>query len=302
VNYAAPHPLDARKNGRSTVIEHLVGAQSVIEADCLEYLRRFPAQSVHVVVTSPPYNLGVRYSTYNDRLPDVAYFTRQTAIGNEIARIMKPVGHLFLVTGSDSKHPWRATEIAQAYGRALQLQNPPITWAKSLAINVDTLPAANAEQRAMRDSLRDRMIGHFNPGQSRYYLSNCAELIWHFTPQGNSPIDREAAGVGYTYPDQPARFGHHRTKHCRGNVWHLPRETVQSNSERFGHPASFPVALATLCLRLAAPQPNDVVVDPFNGIGSTLLAAQALGLRAIGIDIDADYCRAACQRLAATKP
>jgi site-specific DNA-methyltransferase (adenine-specific) len=303
VNFDTPHPhgidTEAKISVPTTIVEHLVGLQSVVEADCLDYLRRFPTQSVHTVVTSPPYNLGVKYGVYNDRLPDAVYFTRQTAIAREIARVLKPLGHLFLVTGGDSKHPWRAIEIAQAYGRALRLQNPPITWVKSLAINVDTLPAANAEQRAMRESLRDRMVGHFNPGKSSLYLANCSESIWHFTPQGISPIDRAAAGVGYTYPDQPARFGHHRSKHCRGNVWHVPRETVQSNSERFDHRASFPVALATLCLKLAAPRPHDVVLDPFNGIGSTLLAARAFGLRAIGIDVDPDYCRAACQRLAA---
>jgi site-specific DNA-methyltransferase (adenine-specific) len=53
-----------------------------------------------------------------------------------------------------------------------------------------------------------------------------------------------------------------------------------------------------MCLRLADPQPDDLVLDPFAGIGSTLLAAQRLGLQAIWIEIDPAYCAAARRRLA----
>jgi DNA modification methylase len=58
-----------------------------------------------------------------------------------------------------------------------------------------------------------------------------------------------------------------------------------------------PIALADLCLRLAAPKPDELVLDPFAGIGNTSLAAKALGLTAIGIDIDPNYCAAAREQL-----
>ena len=64
-------------------------------------------------------------------------------------------------------------------------------------------------------------------------------------------ISRLAIGVRYVFENQPARFGHHRTVHCRGNVWHVPTPTVQNNGERFQHPATFPVALAELAIKLS---------------------------------------------------
>ena len=52
-----------------------------------------------------------------------------------------------------------------------------------------------------------------------------------------------------------------------------------------------------MCLKLAKLEPGALVLDPFMGIGSTLLAAQALGLSAIGIEIDPTYCAAAREQL-----
>jgi site-specific DNA-methyltransferase (adenine-specific) len=145
--------------------------------------------------------------------------------------------------------------------------------------------------------MHERTVGHFVSVNSDYYLNPCWEPIYHFTPSGRSRLDRQAIGVRYVWADQPARFGHHRDKHCRGSAWHIPYKTTQSAADRYHHPATFPVELADLCLRLAAPKPDALVLDPFAGIGSTLVAAKALGLTAIGIDIDPNYCAAARKQL-----
>lgn len=121
--------------------------------------------------------------------------------------------------------------------------------------------------------------------------------MWHLTPTGRSPIDRQAIGVPYVWKYQPARFGHDRDVHCRGNAWQIPYGTIQDNSERYHHPATYPVELVTMCLKLAKLLPDAVVLDPFMGIGSTLLAAKARGLSAIGIDVDPTYCAAAQEQL-----
>lgn len=69
------------------------------------------------------------------------------------------------------------------------------------------------------------------------------------------------------------------------------------NSARRGHPAPFPVELARRCIRLST-WPGEVVVDPFAGTGTTLLAARQLGRRAIGIERSERYCALAVDRLA----
>src|SRR5829696_72390 len=76
-----------------------VGNQEVILGDCLAELRHLAASSVDVVVTSPPYNIGVAYRSYDDRRPREDYLAWLAEIGLEIKRVLKPDGSLFLNVG-----------------------------------------------------------------------------------------------------------------------------------------------------------------------------------------------------------
>jgi site-specific DNA-methyltransferase (adenine-specific) len=248
-----------------------------------------------MVVTSPPYNLGKSYSLHNDSMPEADYLAWQGEVAKEIARVLRPDGHLFLNIGADSKHPWPAIDVALRYRPHFVLQNQP-GWIKSLALDANSLKADPALHAAMHE----RTFGYFVSLNSEYFLNPCWEPVYHFKPKGRSPLHRTAEGVGvpYVVKDQPARFGHHRERHCRGNAWHIPYPTTQSRTDRDYHPATFPVALAELCLRLVAPGPDGLVLDPFVGTGATLLAARALNLDAVGIELDPAYCVVARRRLA----
>jgi site-specific DNA-methyltransferase (adenine-specific) len=249
------------------------------------------------VVTSPPYNLGKRYSRHNDRMNDVEYLDWQGEVAAEIARLLIPSGHLFLNVGWNSAHPERSIEVFMRYREHLRLQNR-IAWVKSIAVDGTSLPSP------LRNTMHERTLGHFVSLNSNRFLNPTVEDIWHMTPEGASPINPRVEGVGvpYVWADQPARFGHNRERHCRGAAWHLPYRTVQSAAERDNHPATFPVALPLMCLRLAALPAGAVVLDPFCGTGSTLLAARALGFDAIGIEIDSAYVKATRRRLTEPLP
>ena len=91
-------------------------------------------------------------------------------------------------------------------------------------------------------------------------------------------------------------------RRCAGDVWFIPYRTIRSKSQRDHHPSPFPVELAERCIKLhglpTKPTAGDVtVLDPFLGVGSTLLAAQRLGCRGIGIEIDPSYADAAAWHL-----
>lgn len=266
--------------------------QTITEGDCLSVMRSMPAQSVDCVVTSPPYNLGKAYSLHNDRMTDAAYLDWQGEVAAEIARLLKPAGHLFLNIGWNSKRPARSVEVFLRYCTHLRLQNR-ITWVKSIAVDGTSLPPD------LRRGMHERTVGHFVSLTSTKFLNPTTEDIWHLTPTGESPIDPCAEGVGvpYVWADQPDRFGHHRERHCRGAAWHMPYRTTQSAADRDNHPATFPVELPLRCLRLTALPSSAMVLDPFAGTGSTLLAARTIGLDAVGIEIDPAYCAAAQRRL-----
>jgi site-specific DNA-methyltransferase (adenine-specific) len=256
--------------------EQRIGRQCILTGDCAEALASLAPASVDLVVTSPPYNIGVAYRTYRDDRPREQYLGWFAAIGASIARVLKPDGSFFLNVGSTSADPWIALDVAQTLRARFRLQNH-IQWVKSVSIGEDS-------------------VGHFKPISSRRFLNHNHEAIFHFTRTGAVPIDRLAIGVPFKDKSNIARWGHARDRRCAGNVWFIPYRTVQSRAEKFDHPAGFPVELAERCIRLHGGK-DALVLDPFLGAGSTLVAAARLGCRGIGIEIDPHYARTAAERL-----
>jgi site-specific DNA-methyltransferase (adenine-specific) len=313
-----------RVAGNSWVEEITTMTITVQQGDCLDVLRTLPGSSVDCVVTSPPYNLGKRYNQHDDNMPEAEYLAWQGQVAQALRWVLKPGGHVFLNIGWNSAHPWRSVDVLLAYRRHFQLQNT-VAWIKSLALDASalpeddlkTLPALRAWLEgaglpvtgregvalrkalcgALRADLHERTFGHMPSLNSDLFLNPGFEHVWHLTPAGRSPVDRDAIGVPYVHKDQPTRFGHGRDRHCPGSAWHIPYKTTQSREDRFHHPASYPVELVTTCLKLAGLAPGALVLDPFAGTGATLLAAQALGIDALGIEIDPTYCAATEERL-----
>ena len=101
--------------------------------DSLDILGRLSPGSVDAVVTSPPYNLGIRYRSYDDELPRPAYLAWTGEWIQAVKRVLAREGSLFLNVGSKPKDPWTALDVAQAVRPHLELQNI-LHWVKSIAI------------------------------------------------------------------------------------------------------------------------------------------------------------------------
>ena len=255
-----------------------VGRQVVTTGDCLSGLRKLASGSVDVCVTSPPYNIGIAYGAHNDRMPKPAYLAWLAEIGREIGRALGEDGSFFLNVGSTNVDPWLATEVASAFRDQFTLQNT-IIWVKSVSIGRDT-------------------VGHFKPISSKRFLNNNFESVFHFTRAGLTPIDRLAIGVPFKDKSNIARWGHARDVRCGGNVWFIPYKTVRSKAQKFHHPSGFPVELASRCILMHG-KPDAVVLDPFLGAGTTLVAAERLGLAGIGFEVDPTYAATAAARIKA---
>ena len=128
-------------------------------------------------------------------------------------------------------------EIAMTLRSLFVLQNT-IHWIKSI-----TIEDRNGDLKSH---------GHFKPINSKRFLNDCHEYIFHFAKCRQIEIDRLALGVPYQDKSNIARWSHTRGSdlRCRGNTWFIPYETIQSREKERPHPATFPVQLAQWCVKL----------------------------------------------------
>jgi site-specific DNA-methyltransferase (adenine-specific) len=257
--------------------------------DCLDVLESLPAGCVDVIVTSPPYNLGIRYNQYADALPKADYLEWTDRWVSAAARVLRPDGSLFLNVGAKPTDPWTALDVAQTARRHLRLQNI-IHWIKSIAIEREAAGAAAG-------LTRDLAVGHYKPINSGRFLNDCHEFVFHFTPRASTELDRLALGVPYQDASNIGRWqGAGGGVRCRGNTWFIPYETIQCRDRDRPHPATFPSKLPEQCLRLHGLGRTELAMDPFTGLGSTAVACVRLGVDFVGVDLDETYLRHAVDR------
>jgi site-specific DNA-methyltransferase (adenine-specific) len=278
---ATPLPCTTIDTGRSTL--------RFYRADCVEVMRALPVGSVSAIVTSPPYNLGIRYRTYADTLPRDQYLAWTSEWLNAARTALDVNGSLFLNVGTKPTDPWTAIDVAQAARPLFFLQNT-IHWVKSIAID-----------REISGAPADLAVGHYKPINSDRFVNDCQEFIFHFTPTGRTRLDRTAIGVPYQDASNVARWragaGNRR---CRGNTWFIPYETIQSRDKDRPHPATFPPRLPGQCFKLHGLERIGTAMDPFLGLGSSAVAAAQLGIDFIGVEIDPHYLDEAIARVRAT--
>ena len=261
-------------------------------ADCLDVFSHLPAASIDVIVTSPPYNLGIRYNRYQDSLSQAEYLKWTDEWVAAAARVLRPNGSLFLNVGARPSDPWTPLDVAQAVRSRLRLQNI-IHWIKSIAIERESAGVGAG-------LTRDLAVGHYKPINSERFLNDCQEFVFHFTPEGVTALDRLALGVAYQ--DQ-SNVGRWRAAadglRCRGNTWFIPYETIQRRDRDRPHPATFPSRLPEQCLKLHGVSRIETAMDPFTGLGSTAVACARLGVNFVGSDIDETYLQEAVERVRA---
>ena len=273
--------------------ETITGGHSTLRlyhADAIELLATLPEGLVDVIVTSPPYNLGIAYSSYDDALPGDQYLAWTRDWLGAARRVLAPDGSLFLNVGAKPTEPWTAFDIVAQARERLTLQNT-IHWIKSIVIDRDLVGAGSGLER-------DLAVGHYKPVNSPRFLNDCHEFVFHLTPSGRTPLERRAIGVRYQDESNIDRWkAASEGLRCRGNTWFIPYETIQNRDRDRPHPATFPVLLAERCLRLHGVQRGAVVLDPFMGLGNTAIACSELDVDFVGVDVDADYVTEAATRI-----
>jgi site-specific DNA-methyltransferase (adenine-specific) len=281
--------------------------------DCIMGMSRLGDESVDLVVTSPPYNLGIRYGKFSDNQDRQSYLNWCGEWAEQVRRALKSDGSFFLNIGSAPSNPMLPHEIVLQLHELFVLQNT-FHWIKSIAIgtaeartsasdpHLNPLPGQGEAdaKRQVRVEVAVKTFGHFKPISSKRFLNDCHEYIFHFTKTGRVEIDRLAIGVPYQDKSNIARWSHTRGSdlRCRGNTCFVPYETIQSRAKERPHPATFPVQLAEWCIKLHGVSRIETMLDPFLGIGNSAIAAQRCGVKKfIGFEIDETYLAEARRRL-----
>jgi len=265
-----------------------LGINEIHCIDCIEGMKQLDPQTVDVIVTSPPYNIGIDYNVYEDKKPRNEYLKWMSLVAKESKRILKDNGSFFLNIGGTLKDPWIPLDVAREFRDYYVLQNT-IHWIKSIAIPKEDV----GNYPNVKD---DIAVGHYKPINSRRYHHDCHEYIWHFTKTGDVELDKISVGVPYQDKTNINRWksANGSDKRDRGNTWFIPYETIRESRP---HPSTFPTKLPEMCIKDHGLKNIQLVLDPFMGIGTTAIACIKLGVNYIGFEIDYQYIDIAKERI-----
>ncbi len=278
---------------KPTIIQKNSNTCTLYPQDCIRGMaQHLSPGAVHVVVTSPPYNLGIKYSKYDDTISRQDYLAWIGEWASAVTRVLHDDGSLFLNIGGKPTDPNVPFQVLHAVQQHLKLQNT-IHWIKSIAIdkaNVGDYPGIT----------QDVSVGHFKPINSPRFVNDQHEYIFHLTKRGDVKLDRLAIGVPYQDKSNVTRWKSAKNDvRCRGNTWFIPYETIKSRAQERPHPATFPVQLAEMCIKLHGLKNSQLVLDPFLGIGQSAVAALNLEKDFVGFEIDRAYFEQAVKRVRA---
>ena len=236
----------------------------IINDDRMKLLKNLNNNSVQLIITSPPYNIGKSYE--KKETLDV-YLNEQKKTLKECYRILSKKGSLCWQVGS--------------------------YFEKTELFPLDIYIYEICKKLGFR--LRNRIIWHFEHGlHSNKKFSGRYETILWFTKSNNYYFNFDPIRVPQKYPGKVGYTGKNKGKYT-GNkkgknpsdVWIFPN--VKSNHrEKTIHPCQFPIELAER-LVLSMSKPNDLVVDPYSGVGTTLIAALKNKRRTAGSEILKKY-------------
>ncbi|MBO8141826.1 MAG: site-specific DNA-methyltransferase [Firmicutes bacterium] len=253
---------DGRRPVRSVPPRPLSEWADRIYCHTSEDMHHVPDESVALAFTSPPYNAG---KEYDENLDLGEYLDLITRVGAEVYRVLKPGGRYVINVANLGRKPYIPLH-AYFYARHMAIGFLPageVIWQKGRGMSGSCAWGSWMSAKAPR--LRD----------IHEYLLVFAKETFARPEPGTSDISRDEFLASTL------------------SVWEIPPESAR----KVGHPAPFPVQLATRVIRLYS-YVGDVVLDPFNGSGSTCLAAAQTGRHYVGYDIVEDYCRLAQTRLA----
>ena len=238
--------------------------------DCMKYLKKIPDNSVQLIITSPPYNIG---QEYEKKISLAEYLSFQKRVIRECDRILKPNGSICWQVGNYKDK------------------------GENIPLDILLYPIF----KEFKLELRNRIIWHFEGGlgSNRRFYKRYETILW-FVKSRHHIFNIDPLRLPRIYHQKKDK----KTGKLKGNplgknpgdVWDIPLVN-NFHIEKSSHPCQYPVGLVERLI-LALSNKGDIVVDPFIGSGTTAVASLLHKRKCIGIEKESKYIKTAQERLA----
>jgi DNA modification methylase len=240
---------------------------TIICGDSERVLATIPDNTIDIIITSPPYNFGLEYDRENqtDARHWDEYFAKLTTIWEHCKRVLRPGGRLIV-----NIQPLFSDYIPTHHIISKQLLDLGLLWKGEILWEKNHYNCKYTAWGSWKSP-------------SMPYLKYTWEFVEIFCKETHKKTgDRTQVDI----------TGEEFKK------WVYARWSIgpERNMKQYHHPAMFPEELVVRLLKLFS-YTNDLILDPFNGAGTTTAVAQRLGRRFIGIDVSKEYCNIAQERL-----
>ncbi|MBI4297551.1 MAG: site-specific DNA-methyltransferase [Chloroflexi bacterium] len=238
----------------------------IYHGDCLDIISQMPSDFVDLIVTSPPYNFGLdQYDAHRDTKSWDDYFSQLGRVWAECARVLKSGGRICVVV-----QPMYSDYMPTHHRISQQLRDLGLLFKAEILWEKHNWNAKYTAWGSWKSP-------------SMPYLKYTWEFIEVFCKGSQKKAGNRANADIIADEFKKWVYG----------KWEIAPE---SRMKDFGHPSMFPEEIPYRLIRLFSYK-GDLMLDPFNGVGTTTLVARKLGRSYLGIDISERYCEVAQQRL-----
>lgn len=263
---------------------------TIVWGDSLKVLKKIPDNSIQLIITSPPYLLD---KDYEDEMDFKKYIKKQRQIIKECYRVLSPRGSIF----------WN---VAQTINK-----NRVFTYNRKKFFRKEIIPLGSIFYDLFKSIsgvdfiMKGWIIWHFEGGPvpSTRFAGRYENILW-FVKSDNYVFNLDDVRV-------PSKWANKGDKRCNPNgknpedfwefdycedIFYINRVTNNNKEEKTPHPCQFPEALVERLIKVASNK-GDIVLDIYNGSGTTTHVANRLKRHWIGIDKSLDYCKIAKLRM-----
>lgn len=243
----------------------------IIQGDCLELFKSIPDNSIDVTFADPPFNLKKKYNSYKDKIELESYLEWCREWIKEMVRVTKPTGSIFLhnIPKWLTYYSTFLNEMAD-FKHWISWDAPTAPMGKSLQ------PAHYGILYYAKNSKENKFY------ELRYPHKRCRKCKYLLKDYGGKK--------GLLHPFGP----------LVSDVW-TDIHRIKHNKYRDEHPCQLPIHLLERIILMSSDE-GDIILDPFNGTGTTAIAAKRLGRNYVGFELDSKYVEITQKKLNYEKP